>query len=117
MHSFVQPPVKALGNQAMTTACFPANCLREYSLPSDPFSLKSGAFSPSLATFGSSAAKAPDKATAVRNRAADEYLSTDRMVLLLDAETGWERCDRVQSRDTEFQDSVLSTEYSELLNV
>src|SRR5262245_59021376 len=48
LHSAVQPPVNALGNQAMTTACLPLNWARLYSLPSEPFNLKSGALSPAL---------------------------------------------------------------------
>src|SRR5690242_9537649 len=50
LHSAVQPEVNALGNQASTTAFLPAKSASEYSLPSEPVSLNSGAWSP---TFGS----------------------------------------------------------------
>src|SRR4051794_6812704 len=55
LHSAVQPPVNALGNQATTTAFFPLKSERLYVLPSEPFMVKSGAGSP---TFGASAARA-----------------------------------------------------------
>src|SRR6516225_8553985 len=48
LHSLVQPPVNALGNQAMTTADFPLNWSSEYTLPSEPLSENGGALSPTL---------------------------------------------------------------------
>ena len=50
LHSAVQPPVNALGNQAMTTAFFPLNSESLYVLPSEPGSEKSGALSPALSS-------------------------------------------------------------------
>src|SRR4029077_10373941 len=51
LHSLVQPPVNALGNQASTTGR-PARSLRRYVRPSDPGSAKSGARSPVFSSTG-----------------------------------------------------------------
>src|SRR5262245_32769749 len=53
LHSAVQPPVKALGNQASTTAFFPLQSESLWVLPSLPCKEKSGAAS---RTFSASAA-------------------------------------------------------------
>src|SRR6185295_9575710 len=47
-HSFVQPPVSAFGYHATTTACFPLKSDSLYVFPSLPFSVKSGAVSPTF---------------------------------------------------------------------
>src|SRR5690606_31400797 len=52
LHSAVQPPVKALGNHATTTAFFPLKSDNLYVLPSLPTISNSGALSP---TFKSAA--------------------------------------------------------------
>src|SRR4051812_6030405 len=55
LHSAVQPPVNAFGNQAMTTACLPLNWSSEYVLPSDPGNVKAGALSPTFKSAASAA--------------------------------------------------------------
>src|SRR5262245_45944839 len=70
----------------MTTACLPANWLSEYSLPSEPFSLKSGALSPSLTTAVSSAC-----AVARANRPAAARKWATFIGRLLDAVGTWNR--------------------------
>src|SRR6185369_12565481 len=51
LHSAVQPPVNAFGNQA-TTKGRPARSFRRYVLPSDPGREKSGAGSPGFSSTG-----------------------------------------------------------------
>src|SRR4030095_3427804 len=51
LHSAVQPPVKALGNQARTTA-LPFRAARLCTLPSEPGSENAGAVSPSFSSTG-----------------------------------------------------------------
>ena len=50
LHSAVQPPVKTLGKNAMTTLFFPLNWLSVYMLPSELCSSKSGASRPTIAS-------------------------------------------------------------------
>src|SRR5262245_53377015 len=65
LHSLVQPPVKAFGNQASTTACWPRWSESLWVLPSEPRSENSGAASPSSSGAGRRAAQARASATAV----------------------------------------------------
>src|SRR5438132_13688486 len=72
LHSAVQPPVKALGNQAMITGFLPAKSAKEYCLPSEPCNLKSGALSP---TFGASAqATEASKKVTIEQTAKDVFM-------------------------------------------
>src|SRR6266513_1856995 len=56
-HSAVHPPVKALGNHAITTALRPRKSLNRYVMPSDAGREKSGATSPRRRTTGATATR------------------------------------------------------------
>src|ERR1700734_3016742 len=78
LHSAVQPPVKALGYQAMTTAFLPLKSSSEYVLPSVPGNENAGALSP---TFRSSAtAGRPDPIRPKPSVRTPRTLQTERFI-------------------------------------